>query len=362
MGKCIICGKEIKQGIICDECKRKVIKDNLIINKGLKLKICPVCGRYFYKNRWAYLEENTLSDIILRSLKLKDKVKSVESELKENMRNHIEIKKQSNEKNNLIILFRLYNEEYLLEIPLVKDVCPSCLKKKSQAYKGVLQLRNVKDKELLKQIDRIIKLEVKSSGAFITKSEKVRDGKDYYITTMKGIRRSASKIKELFGSYVSYNRKLFSRDNLRSKNIYRVNTLVRVPDFKKGDIVSNKSNIVIIKGHTGGLSGINLLTGKKMIIKESNKEQVEENNRKLKNLPAYETIVTRVKPNLRVMHPKTFQESVVSNQQAFNEFKGLNTGDRINVVLWEDKVLILPDKELGVDKGRNQKGRAEQKK
>ncbi len=100
-------------------------------------------------------------------------------------------------------------------------------------YQGILQLRNVND-----EILAFVRNQVKKRGdVAITKTARVGDGMDLYITSQKFIRILGKKLKESFGGELKVSEKLHTR-NRQGKDLYRVNVLFRLLKYKKGDIVS----------------------------------------------------------------------------------------------------------------------------
>ena len=59
------------------------------------------------------------------------------------------------------------------------------------------------------------------------------------ITTNMETERIALELQREFGGEVKVNTKLFSRNKQTSKDIFRLNALVKLPDFESGDVLQN---------------------------------------------------------------------------------------------------------------------------
>ena len=100
-------------------------------------------------------------------------------------------------------------------------------------YQGILQLRNIND-EIIGFVNNQIK---KRGDVAITKTARLPDGIDMYITSQKFIRILGKKLKEIFGGELKISAKLHTR-NKQGKDLYRVNVFFRLLKYKKGDIFS----------------------------------------------------------------------------------------------------------------------------
>ena len=100
-------------------------------------------------------------------------------------------------------------------------------------YQGILQLRNVND-EVISFVHNQIK---KRGDVAMTKTARLPDGIDMYITSQKFIRILGKKLRESFGGELKVSAKLHTR-NKQGKDLYRVNVLFRFLKYKKGDVVS----------------------------------------------------------------------------------------------------------------------------
>ena len=119
----------------------------------------------------------------------------------------------------------------------------------------------------------------------------------------------------------------FSRDKQRSKNIYRTTILIRFPKFRIGDVVKIKNKIIHIEKIGKIIFGINLINDKK-----SSSEYLGE---EFDILPVYETTVSKVYPNIEIIHPETFQSVSVKNRRK------LAIDEKIKVARFNEEFYII---------------------
>lgn len=135
-------------------------------------------------------------------------------------------------------------------------------------YQGILQLRDVND-EILAFVRNQIK---KRDDVFITKTVKLLNGFDFYITSQKFIRILGKKLKESFGGELKVSSKLHTR-NRQGKELYRVNVLFRLLKYKAGSVVNIRGEEIRIISMRRKIFGRNLKTGKRVTIRSSDLRQ-----------------------------------------------------------------------------------------
>jgi len=307
MELCTQCGKkEIFKDGLCKECYLN--KNPLLISfKPVKILICFFCRKYFSKGKWIGFRklEDVIKDIVQKRLIFNDNAKINSFKLKPVIPKY---KEGPNVKVNIqteITVFGTYpgkktimKEEYVLPVQVIFILCPRCSKHKSGYFEGVLQLRDVDEEVIAYAVSEAKKQNKK--GIFITKKLKVKNGFDIYLTKRRYIHELARELLNKFGGETKPSKKLFSRDKLRSRDIYRVNVLFRQSKFRKGDILNIDEELFKVKNIDKSITIINIKTGKKTsIIPKHLRVKAAEEVKK--------TIVSKVFPNIEVLHPETFQ-------------------------------------------------------
>jgi NMD protein affecting ribosome stability and mRNA decay len=187
-----------------------------------------------------------------------------------------------------------------------------------QYFEAILQLRNQKSNSFERALETIYE-ETKSKSRpdiFISKAEKVKGGVDIYLSSKKFARDLGKKMNEKFGGEMFQSPRLFSRDRQSSKDIYRLNVLVRLPELERGTVVTRGKDVILITGYTKGrLAGRNLDTGKALQIDYDDRLQTVTGP----DFPY--AVVSKSKPRLEVLHPETFESVPVENAKTTSRKK-----------------------------------------
>ena len=129
-------------------------------------------------------------------------------------------------------------------------------------YQGILQLRDIND-EILDFVYNQIK---KREDVAITKTFKLGNGVDLYITSQKFIRILGKKLRENFGGELKTSSKLHTRSK-EGKDLYRINVLFRLAKHKAGDIVTVRGDEVKLLHMGRRIFARNIKTGEKIRIR-----------------------------------------------------------------------------------------------
>ncbi|MCH8003427.1 MAG: hypothetical protein IH934_02250 [Nanoarchaeota archaeon] len=129
-------------------------------------------------------------------------------------------------------------------------------------YEGILQLRNIRDEV----VEFAIKEVEKSENVHIAKIKKVTNGIDIYISPQKYLRSLGNKLQKRFGGQIIVSTKLHTISRVTGRELYRVNMLFRIPNFKKGDIIEYKGDKIKIIAVHKKVFAKNIKTGKKLNI------------------------------------------------------------------------------------------------
>jgi len=127
-------------------------------------------------------------------------------------------------------------------------------------FEGILQLRNTPDEV----IDFVIKQVEKKENSDIANIKKVINGVDIYLSSQKYLRSLGNKLQNSFGGQLIVSRKIHTRNRITSRDVYRVNVLFRMPNFKKGDIIDYKGDKIKIVGIHKKVLAKDIKTGRKL--------------------------------------------------------------------------------------------------
>jgi len=91
-------------------------------------------------------------------------------------------------------------------------------------FEAIIQLRNPND-----EMRRFIINQVrKRKNAFIAKTLELKTGVDYYISDQRFARALGNRMKKSFNGELKTSRKLHTRNNQTSRNVYRVTVCFRM--------------------------------------------------------------------------------------------------------------------------------------
>jgi nonsense-mediated mRNA decay protein 3 len=207
-------------------------------------------------------------------------------------------------------------EYYPIPVSITVMQCDKCAKKGTQYFEGILQLRNPHD-YVFSFIDQEVS-KVADKGIFINRSIDVDNGVDLYMTNKTFINNLARNIVKRFGGLLKVNPQLFSRNKQTSKNIYRLNVSIELPNFHVGDVVKYEDKVLKITSLGKNISGINLDNDKKIVFQYKKPAML---------LEIFPTEVIKIKPEIEVIHPITYQAVPVKSKAR------VEVGQRVKVVV-----------------------------
>jgi NMD protein affecting ribosome stability and mRNA decay len=192
----------------------------------------------------------------------------------------------------------------------------------SRYFEGTIQIRNANEQVMDFIISRFEKANVG-----IAKIVKVNDGYDIYSASNKFSRKLGKMLVAEFGGKIKETVRLFSRDRMTSKDIYRLTVYYKVPGIKKQDVVMLNGKIILVTSLAGRfIKGNDLLTGARVNVPNDDAKILEKKKAK----------VIKVKPSLEVMHPDTYQPVEVENPKP-----SLRIGENVVVVEYNEKLFLL---------------------
>jgi nonsense-mediated mRNA decay protein 3 len=344
---CYQCGKsesELIEGL-CYECFIKEFSI-LTVPKEISVKICTYCNAKFNEGKWinANLDEE---EIIYRSIENSIEINPIAENPIIDM-NILQMRgtiAESTVEAKVNIFKKEIYEKHKVNIRLNKDICPTCSKRNSGYYESVIQIRSqVKKIESgqLKEIDMIInktleKLYKKDKLAYIPTKNKIKEGVDYYIGSLKSGRKLALAIKKSFGGMINESERLVTKNKSTGKEIYRVWIAIRLPNFNKGDFIKfnnkiakilniNRKKIVVIDLDNDNVFNIswNMSKDIELLKKSTNIKKT--------------IVISRSPKILQILNPDTFEiVDFPINQNTQN----YSTEDEIQTVFINNKLYIV---------------------
>lgn len=194
----------------------------------------------------------------------------------------------------------------------------------NQYYEGILQVRS--SKELDKKLIDYIRKTVRKSKHFISQELNVKNGIDFYLSSQHFLQNLGKKLHNNLGGTLKVSKKIHTRNHLKSKDVYRVNVLFIPSEFKETDIIVVDEKIIKISRLGKQLKGTDIKTEKKISISSQ--------NLKYELLPQFKTEITKIYPNIEVLHPETYQNIKINNK------KDLKIGQKVKIVI-KDGVWVV---------------------
>jgi nonsense-mediated mRNA decay protein 3 len=197
----------------------------------------------------------------------------------------------------------------------------------SQYFEAILQLRNRENSSFDEAAEKVHS-EIENKGRadiFITKIEKVKGGIDFYLSSRKFAKSMGERLAAQFGGEFQANPRLFSRNRQTSKDVYRLNVLVRLPEIDLGSIVEKENTLYLVLAYGKGvMQARKLKTGKTEMIPLSTDVVIRAGP------VMHPSVVTRKKPHVEVLDPESYQSIIVENCKETRK-------DKIKVVVIDGK-------------------------
>lgn len=315
--KCGLKTNDLYDGL-CNECSAN--KMEIFEYNPKEISLCSSCNAIFDSGK-QFKGKNNIQEAILNRIKINEKIDG-NIKLNINFEEKKAILKLKGKAPGKVIL----NEEYSLPFKIKEIICEGCSKKKTTYFEGILQIRNDDQNKVKKALDELYKImEIEEKRrVFATNIVEMKKGADVYITSQKHIKEIGKKLFSHFGGEIKINEQLFSRDHLRSKHLYRVNVLIRLPDYEIGNVIKVKDKIIYLKNIDGYfIIGKNINDGKSIKI------NIKDSDVKIISKEINETMITITNPHLEVLHPETYQSEIIKNPEII---KNKKKGDKILVV------------------------------
>ncbi len=330
---------------ICKDCFLKEYQ-LIKIPDNIQVTICSHCNAKLEEGKWkdSYLPEE---EIIYRTLEYNIKV----DELAENEEIELEINQMRGTIAECYIeaiatvLGETIVETHTPNVKINKSVCPECSKRAAGYYEAVIQLRsdsrNLTEEEIEKSEDLIFKTIKKQSKkdklAYIPQISKPKEGKDYYIGSLKSAKKVAEQLKEKLGGIIKESPRLISEDKSTGKGLYRIWISVRLPKFEINDFVKYNNIIGKLLSIDGNRIQIeNLENYEKITLKWREYENIEKIASKKEIKKA---IITAKSPNnIQILDPEDYTPI---NLKMNEKFKDYNIGEEIKVIKFKNQIFLI---------------------
>ncbi len=335
MRRCPVCGKAIDGNLeMCPECYAER-REIFWLDDIIELIKCPRCEFFKIKGRWREISfEKALIETVQASLRVHP-----EFEVDDVLINPLargEVGKYVVRLEGLLD-GEFVSVEKVVEVRVRREICKRCSREAGGYYESIVQIRadgrNVSDDELevvRRIIDRVLEKERENQKAFISKIVERREGIDYYFGDRNIGRKISRLIADELGGKIIESKKIHTRKD--GQDVYRFTYAVRLPAYRKGDVVEENGKICVVTSQKLG-KAISLESGETINLRNpkviARRKEIKES-----------VVINCDEFVVEVLHPITQQ--VV---QAKKPNVDLKPGDTVFVVEHNDAIYVIP-KEL----------------
>ncbi|HPQ04993.1 MAG TPA: 60S ribosomal export protein NMD3 [Methanothermobacter sp.] len=342
---CINCGRsniQLFKGL-CRECFLKEYK-LLEVPERIEVEVCAHCNAQLINGKWTgrgvpedEIIYHALENNISRSVE--DTIVDLEIIQKRGTISSCLVRGEAK------VLGERITQDFYTEVRLKKRVCPYCSKYKSGYYEAVIQLR-ADERSLgsgeIEKAEQVInktlqRLWEKDKLAYLARTTRQREGVDYYIGSYKAAKRVVAALREEFGGIVKESPRLMGRDKSTGKNIYRIWISFKLPKFKKGDFISYKGHIGVIKAMDS--HGILFYDLDRREMSTTLWREYQNIERIATPEDIKETTVTAISPGrIQILDPISYEPIDLKLKPGMENLK---IGDQVSVIQIDNKTYIL---------------------
>ena len=344
---CPECGSTDKKmvGDICIDC---FLKDFQMIElpERIEVQICSHCNSKLEEGKWSeefIPEEEVIYRALERNIKVADEVSN------EHVTIGIDQMKGTIAECSVEIIGEVegtqIEEAHETEVRILKTVCPTCSKVQSGYYESVIQFRadkrEIKAEEYEKAdeiVERtLIKQYPKDKLAYCPQIAKLKEGRDYYIGSLKSGRKVVEALKEEFGGIIKESPRLISEDKSTGKGLYRIWISIRIPEFEKEDIIKYEDNLIQVKGiDKNRVVGNDIKTDKQHHIPLKNMEDIDV----VKKESEIETttVISKSPQIMQILDPIDYSAVDLDMK---DEYAKYNVGDEVKLIRIDNNIYLI---------------------
>ncbi len=228
-------------------------------------------------------------------------------------------------------------------IRLKRGACDQCSKQMGKYYEAILQVRGPErslSESDLRDAERMVRTRVDSMRrstreVFLSRIESVKGGLDFYFSTIPAARSVAKALQEDLCAEYKESSSLWGRKD--GKEVNRMTYLVRLPGFRKGDVIEHEGRDYFVRGMSKGVVHvIDLISGEEVPIKVSETHEcaVAAAKASIKNA----AVVMESDREIQVVDPETMTSVEVRKPRGFSR-----RGEQVRFVKTRLGTYVLSD-------------------
>ncbi|WNY26732.1 60S ribosomal export protein NMD3 [Methanolapillus ohkumae] len=325
---CPECGKEtdILVKNICRDCFSQ--KFNLFeLPLVLHARVCPQCGAHYHKSKWNDFEN--IEEIVMLAAQENMLVQSGLQNVSVGMHPHPRspyIYDVLVDMEAEVEGVKLYKDAKT-EVRIKREACDMCSRRAGGYFEAIIQIRagnRMPTKEEVNQSLHLINetmihmLKKGDKLAFVTDSMTFKDGADIFIGSTNAGRHVCKRIIEVMGGSVSESYTLAGVKD--GKEIFRTTFAMRLPEFKKGDVIFVDGKVVEVRNCAKRLTGVCLSDSSSYFTDSENLKDAKH----LGNVAdAQNAVLVDVEENaILILDPVTYETVTIKKPISFNSVPG----------------------------------------
>ena len=267
--------------------------------KSIGISICN-CGKALDKHSWRDYADSLESFMTkkVKELHPKSRVKIPE----------FDPPVVRKDKKEVPVKVTIKGEEFIQPVMIKMSRCNLCEKEGTNYFEAVMQLRGDNHDLLQEGVnylqERIAGL--RQRGLFVNKIDEFENGFDLYLTSNKLAQVIGREMLDYYGGKLIVSPRLFSKNHQTSRELFRVNVLVELPAFARGDFIIYKDRVWQAEKSARKIKLVDMQSG--------SSEYVDYDKLEYKIIPKQKTYVSKTYPHMEVLNPNDYQSTMVKNK------------------------------------------------
>ena len=342
MNFCVKCGEECEESIdgLCISCwldGRRLVD----LPHHVDLHVCANCGEYDYGGRWVRRDpmvaiQDAAADAVM-IVKGAD-VTSISTSVEEQDPRTFVVTVHA----GCDVMGYPADGEASTIVRVKNTVCRRCSRQLGSYYEAILQIRSasgkledaMREEALAMTENSVARQAATNRQLFITKMELVPGGVDVYLSSISLGKAITKELGDAFCAETKESPKLVGQTT-DGQDMYRLTYLVRLPDFKVGDVVTFQGGYYLLSRLNGtGGKIVNLADFRERSVRRSDMTSVKlyERSEDLREA----TVVSTSGSEIQVLDPSNY--STVDLRVP----EGVEIGDSVRVVSIDDVLYMVP--------------------
>jgi len=341
---CVECGVEGQEliGSICPECyaKRHVWAR---LPDHVDLVLCTHCSSMEVGEDWQDIGSvgEGIETVLRSSLELPDGAKLID----------LKVRLEERDPRNMLASVDVRLTTHGLEfdrslstvVRMKRGSCKECSKMMGSYYEATVQVRTSgreREGESEEEIESFVRsrtdaLRKGSRSVFISRTERVRGGLDFYFSTAKAARSIARELQDTRCAEYKESSSLWGKR--AGEELSRMTYLVRLPGFGPGDIVEYESRDYLIRSMSkGSVHAVDLRTGnsRPLKMKEASDFKVSRPASEI----SHAVVLMETDVDVQVLDPESMTPLDLRKPQGY-----VRKGDQIRLAKTRLGVYVLSD-------------------